>query len=278
MTMDEIPEESSPDDAPNGALARGLRVLAALNDLRTATISGLVSETNLPKATVIRLLHTLQAEGYALQDRETLTYRATPKVASLSRSLTGGNQAESMVQVALDMLADLIKWPAEYLVIDGLSMLIQSNNRKRAAIKLKLFERRRFPILESAAGIAWLSSLDQTGRREWLSRLVKIVAETEAAIQLIEAAAAAGYATRALKELGPNMRVASVPVAQVGAISVVYFDDVVSSEHLESALLPKIRKTALDLTDVLEVHRRTRQEGLACLERKPAGASSPGVA
>ena len=60
------------------ALACGLRLLAALNDLETATVSGLVKETNLPKATVIGLLHTLHAEGYAAQDPETLTYRVTP--------------------------------------------------------------------------------------------------------------------------------------------------------------------------------------------------------
>jgi IclR family mhp operon transcriptional activator len=241
------------DDAPNGALARGLRVLAALNDLETATISGLVNETALPKATVIRLLQTLQAEGYAAQDRDTLTYRATPKVASLSRSLIGKNQTESMVQVALDMLADLIKWPAEYLVIDGLSMLIQSNNRERAPIKLKLFERRRFPILESAAGIAALSSLEENERSEWLRRLVKTAAQIKAARQMIKAAAAAGYATRALKELGPNMRVAAVPVAGGGgAISVVYFDDVVSQLHLESTLLPKIKKAAMDIAGALK--------------------------
>jgi DNA-binding IclR family transcriptional regulator len=46
-------------------LARGLHLLVAMNDVETATISGLVKETNLPKATVVRLLKALQAEGYA---------------------------------------------------------------------------------------------------------------------------------------------------------------------------------------------------------------------
>ena len=75
-------QNSFANESPTGALARGLRLLAALNDLETATISGLVKETNLPKATVIRLLQALQAEGYAAQDTDTLTYHVTPKVAS----------------------------------------------------------------------------------------------------------------------------------------------------------------------------------------------------
>jgi len=246
-------EDSYTNDSPTGALARGLRVLGALNDLETATISGLVHETNLPKPTVIRLLQTLQAEGYAIQDQDTLTYRVTPKVASLSRSLIGKNQTEGLIQVALDMLADAIKWPAEYLVQDGLSMLIQSNNRERAPIKLKLFERRRFPILESAAGVAYLSSLDEADRAEWLGRLVKTTSQIEAAKRRIEAAVLAGYATRPLKELGPNMRVAAVPVpAGGGSISVIYFDDVVSQEHLESVLLPLVQKSAADVAGALK--------------------------
>jgi hypothetical protein len=53
-------------------------------------------------------------------------------------------EIDGLIQTPLDLLADQIKWPAEYLVADGLSMRIRSNNRDRAPIKLKLFERRRF--------------------------------------------------------------------------------------------------------------------------------------
>jgi DNA-binding IclR family transcriptional regulator len=246
-------QDPSASDSPTGALARGLRLLAALNDLETATVSGLVKETNLPKATVIRLLQALQAEGYAAQDLETLTYRVTPKVASLSRSLIGKNQTESLIQVVLDLLADEVKWPAEYLVQDGPSMLIQSNNRERAPIKLKLFERRRFPLLDSAAGVAYLSGLDDIERSKWLKRLLKSQSEIASAKRRIEEAAQAGYATRALNELGPNMRVAAVPVpGGGGAISMIYFDDVVAKKHLETALLPLVKKAAASVAGALQ--------------------------
>ena len=246
-------QDSLANDSPTGALARGLRLLAALNDLETATVSGLVKETDLPKATVIRLLQALQAEGYAAQDPETLTYRVTPKVASLSRSLIGKNQTESLIQVALDLLADELKWPAEYLVQEGSSMLIQANNRERAPIKLKLFERRRFPILESAAGVAYLSSLSDLDRVKWLKRLLKSQSEIAAAKRRIEEAAEAGYATRSLNELGPNMRVAAVPVPEGGgAISMIYFDDVVARKHLEAVLLPLVTKAAANVAGALQ--------------------------
>jgi DNA-binding IclR family transcriptional regulator len=246
-------QDSYLSDSPSGALARGLHLLVALNDLETATVSGLVKETNLPKATVVRLLQALQAEGYAAQDPDTLTYRVTPKVASLSRSLIGKNQTESLIQVSLDMLAEEVKWPAEYLVQDANSMLIQSNNRERAPIKLKLFERRRFPILESAAGIAYLSSLSDPELGKWLKRLLKSPSQIASTRRRISEAAAAGYATRALNELGPNMRVASIPVpGGGGALSMIYFDDVVPRKHLETVILPLVKRAASNLAAALQ--------------------------
>jgi DNA-binding IclR family transcriptional regulator len=86
-------QDSLANDSPTGALARGLRLLAALNDLETATVSGLVKETNLPKATVIRLLQALQAEGYAAQDPETLTYYPPPRSSSRRLSRSGNHRS-----------------------------------------------------------------------------------------------------------------------------------------------------------------------------------------
>ncbi|MBL4786290.1 MAG: helix-turn-helix domain-containing protein [Cohaesibacteraceae bacterium] len=240
-------------DSPSGALARGLAVLAVMNDLETVTVSRIVAESMLPKATVVRLLQALQAEGYVARDAQTMTYRVTPKVLSLSRAMKGNNEIEGLIQVALDLLAEEIKWPAEYLVIDGLSMLIQSNNRERAPIKLKLFERRRFPLLGSAAGIAFLSSIPDGERMAILRRVVSSDEECVRSKSTITAAATKGYAARLLTELGPNMAVASVPVPDGGgALSLVHFNDVVTQEHLETVILPKLRDCALNIASALK--------------------------
>ena len=238
--------------SPSGALARGLRVLVAVNDLDTGTVSRIVAESALPKPTVIRLLQTLQAEGYVAQDPQTLTYRVTPKVASLSRAMKGDNETEGLIQVALDMLAEQIKWPAEYLSVDGLSMLIVSNNRERAPIKVKLFERRRFSMLGSAAGIAHLATLPHNEQTRLLDRAASGPEERARAEALIAEAATRGYALRSLSELGPNMAVVSVAVpGGGGALSVVHFDDVVSPAQLETVILPRLRDCARNIAGAL---------------------------
>jgi IclR family transcriptional regulator, mhp operon transcriptional activator len=243
-------------DSPSGALARGLRVLVALNDLETATVSRIVSETQLPKPTVIRLLQALQNEGYIAQDPETLTYRATPKVASLSRSLGLDGEVDGLIQTPLDRLAEIIKWPAEYLVADGLSMRIRSNNRDRAPIKLKLFERSRFPMLSSAAGLVYLAELEEQHCRKYLTQLTSDGAERRESKRRVDSARRRGYATRSLTELGPNMAVVSVALpARLGALSLVHFDDVVTPEQLESIIVPRLRVCAGEIAKALQEYR-----------------------
>lgn len=243
---------SDTESKPGGALARGLRVLVALNDLETATITGLVAETGLAKPTVIRLLRTLLDEGYAERDADASTYTVTPKVASLSRALIGRNQTEDVIQSILDALADDLKWPTEYLVRDGNMMVIQSNNRERAHIRLKLFERRRFPFLQSAAGVAHLASLPEAERTKWIERLVPEAKERPAAFDKVGQAVEKGYAYRSVKELAPHMCVMAVAVpGSGGALSLLYFDDVVSETILLDRMLPRLKQAAEDVSSAI---------------------------
>jgi IclR family transcriptional regulator, mhp operon transcriptional activator len=240
-------------DSPSGSLARGLKVLAAVNDLETATVSRVVSETQFPKPTVIRLLQSLVSEGYVAQDPETLTYRVTPKVASLSRSLGVDGEIDGLIQSPLDTLAVQIKWPVEYLVADGLSMRIRCNNRDRAPIKLKLFERRRFPMLGSAAGLVYLATLEEEPLRKYLDQLTSEGAERRAARRHIDSTRRRGYATRSLTELGPNMAVVSVALpAELGALSLVHFDDVVPPERLQAIIVPRLLVCATEIASALQ--------------------------
>ena len=66
---------------------RSFAVLEALSRRRTSTLSVLVEETALPRPTVVRLLHTLAALGYAQRISRQQGYRLTDRVLGLSGSI-----------------------------------------------------------------------------------------------------------------------------------------------------------------------------------------------
>lgn len=59
-------------------------VLEALSRRRSSTLGVLISETGLPRPTVVRLLHTLIAPGYATRLSRQQGYRLTDRVQGLS--------------------------------------------------------------------------------------------------------------------------------------------------------------------------------------------------
>ena len=229
------------------ALVRGLKVLAALNDLNDGSVGDLARASGVAKTTVIRILKTLVEEGYASHDDQQ-TYRVTDKVAALSRGLVGADKRRRVVQPILDGLQEL-RWPVEFLMAEGLSMVIVQNNRDRAPIKLSLFERRRFPMLESAAGMAYLSALPP-GERGPLMRAAAEAnpgASLGAARRWLRRTIAAGYAERDLKELSPGLRAFAVPVdgkAPHGALALLCFHDMVAATELNRRIIPRLKGAA----------------------------------
>ena len=256
-----LPEDITRADVPNrdtgGALGRGLRLLTALNDLETATISALVTETGLAKPTTIRLLKTLVSEGYASHEPETQTYSVTGKVSSLSRALIGRNQEDEAIKAELDGLADSLKWPIEFMVPEGDSMVIRLNNRDRAPIRLRLFERRRFPLLKSASGIAHLADLSPEDRDAKLMRAGLSATDARTVRDEIKAVAAQGYAVRSFPELAANMRVVAVAVPHaIGALSLVHFDDVVTASVMNVQLVPALKAAAFKISEHIRENQK----------------------
>lgn len=247
---------------PVKALVRGLQVLAAANDMQVATVSAVVATTKLPKATVIRLIQTLVDEGYLDELASGEGYRVTPKVGALSRAMVGNSTYQQAVQPILDRLAARIKWPSEFFLRDGHSMVIEVSNRSVAPIKLRLFERRRFPIVRSATGIAYLSAMPAKRVGEILAEIIGRDYEGDADSDIakevttkIGQAKRRGYALVEYPDIEAGLRVASVPVmgddGPVGGLSVLHIRDVLDERTLNDTVLPKLRDAAARISKAI---------------------------
>lgn len=254
---------------PVNALVRGLRVLSAANEIAAPTIAELVARSRLPKATVVRLVQTLVHEGYLEELPEGEGYQVTARVRNLSRALVGRTPTAQLVQPLLDELAGRVKWPSEFFLPEGRSVVIEVSNRATAPIKLNMFEHRRFPMVASATGLAYLSALPP-GEAERIIRESaadrSLPGTVEESLAEAAAARARGYALWDYPALAPGLRVLSIPVRRcgrtedrrtedgrvLGGLSLIHFRDLVPSALLEEMLLPALGDVAARIADALD--------------------------
>lgn len=244
--------------APVRALSRGLQVLIALNELAPATVARVTNVTGLPKATVIRLIQTLKAEGY-VADGEA-GYEPTPKVRLLAGALADQSLMLQVSRPILSALADIVKWPCDLMVRDGLSMLIEATNRDTAPIGLKRFEQRRFSLLRSASGTMWLLHLG-TAERERLIRAALPLQDGDETPETVAARLARarerGYGLARYDAPIDGTTAISVPALlrgrPIACLSLIFLEGAVSEAQIDAKLLPELKRAA---EDVASAHAR----------------------
>ena len=158
-------------------------------------------------------------------------------------------------QPLLSDLAQMVKWPTDLLVRDGLSMLIEASNRPVAPITLRQFEQRRFPMLSSAAGQIYLAHLGESERIGLVTAALSLnetVDSThllaEQVYRWIDEARTRGYGIRDYDAPIHGTRAFSVPVSldgqPIAALTMITLGDAVHPEHLTSHLIPTLQATA----------------------------------
>jgi IclR family transcriptional regulator, mhp operon transcriptional activator len=248
------------------ALSRGLSVLVAVNEAAPASVSHIVGVTGLAKATVVRLLKSLCQDGYVAAVPNG-GYRPLPKVRRLASAMMVestflGEVKRSMIEFGL-----ATKWPADFLVADADAMLIVASNRDSAPITLARFEHRRYPLLNSAAGFAYLSALHPSERliavqsalgghpgsgpeaMDAPPRTGPVYPENLAQILTgIARTAERGYSIKDYHAPLHGVRVYGVPVVSegqaIGALVLVVIGDIVPENLFQTDLLPAMHGQA----------------------------------
>lgn len=254
------------DQAPKSrehvnSLAKGLAVLAATNELAPARISSLVKATALPKATLVRLLKTLVAEGYVNQQtkREGGAYLPSPKVRELASSYAKAGALGQTAQSFLNNLGETVKWPTDLLVRDGLSMLIEASNRDGAPLRLQRFEQARFSLLSSSAGQAFLAWQPAAKRQELIGASLELneidnnnPIGRHAIEESLQETRHRGFAFHSYDTPIEGTRVFSVPLLHQGTslavMTLISLRDVLSLEDFSRNIFPHMKTTAGKIT------------------------------
>ena len=107
------------------AASRTLLLLEELNRHRVTSIDRLHKATGLPKSTVVRLMKSLCAMGYAANDRRQGGYAVASRVKSLSNGFHGDPLVVEAARPWALAFTRQYHWPIAIAVLDGSSVVIR---------------------------------------------------------------------------------------------------------------------------------------------------------
>lgn len=160
-----------PSFKPVAALTRGLDVLRAVNELRDASVAALHKETGLDKATIVRMLETLEHEGYVTRNPSNTGYITTGRTLQLSRGYDLHHRIALLCEPILAEFRQTIGWPSDVALFDHDAMIVVQTSRESGPL---FFNRRpgfRAPILETSIGRAYLAFCADSERDRIIERL-----------------------------------------------------------------------------------------------------------
>lgn len=234
---------------------RAFQVLEALNQQSPCSLALLHETTGLPKPTLVRLLDTLIASGYA----QRLSRRTGYAVAERVLRLSGGfRYADKVVETARPFLSALTaqhKWPVAIATVDGDAMVVRASTRAESPLAIDPnYLNRRVPMLVSALGRAYFAFCPEDERAAILTlmraskaRRNALARDETALARLIAGIRARGYATTAPLPGDPVTGLA-VPIMEGGrvaaALTMRYFGSAMTEEDAVRRYLAAMQDAA----------------------------------
>jgi len=154
------------------ALERGLLVLRCLQDKRGVTLHDLHLQLQLPKATMLRLLRTLEENGFAWRGLSDGRYHAGQVMKLRDDRTCSLDRLAEVAGPILDELVATVQWPSDLSIRNGPNMELCETSRLRSYFLVnRLSTGFRINMVLSAPGRAYLAFCPQKERGSILSQL-----------------------------------------------------------------------------------------------------------
>lgn len=247
--------EKAPEEYVIEALVRGLRVLAQFDqDHTNLSLTDLVERTGFNKATVFRILATLEHEGYLERDPVTRNYRPGIKALRLGFAVLSSLDLRQVARPHLENLASSLDLTASLSVLDGMDVVYVDRVRNRSIMGVVLELGSRIPAHCSSMGKAMLAHLPPDELEDHLasadltactSNSIKTLAEFRETLEIVRAKGVAFN----IEELAVGLRAVAAPIFDqngrvVAAINVSGTSDAISVDYLQKELASKVKAVA----------------------------------
>lgn len=243
---------------PVRAIVRGLAVLRIISATGPVTVTEIVKQSALPLPTVIRILETLVAAGYAFRNPETLAYGVTAGTKALSWGFDATSRLVQIAQPLIETLRAQIGWPSNLATFDGDAMVIAYTNRNANGFSIPGRLGARIPLLATGVGLVQLAALPATEVDAVLAKLRKSRERWDSDPQLwkklprrLSAARRLGYA------LADESYLEAVYQSRIWSVAVPIMVDGRMEAALSSLILHSPGLQKRQLSDVLPALQQT---------------------
>jgi IclR family pca regulon transcriptional regulator len=236
------------------SLDRGLRVLLSFGiDRRPMTLSDLAKRSNLPRATVRRILMTLVKSGFVSGDER--LFSLTPRILLLASAYLTSNQISAVMQPLMDEVAGKAKEVCSLAILDGDEVVFVARSSPARIFSTGLDIGYRLPAFCTSVGRVLLGGLKND---ELTNRFAGMTLTAQTATTLVEKATVVatiitdrtkGYSL-VDREAEDGFRSISVPIRRydgtiVAAANIGAHVDRVTTGEMIDRFLPLLRELSL---------------------------------
>lgn len=253
------------------ALRRGLAVLDLLSSASSLSLAELAQQTGMAKATLLRMLVTLEMAGHARRGLGDNRWRAAGRAGPADAD---GRLAEVSAPV-LDGLCQRVLWPSDVGVYRGGAIQVLETLRLLSPFLVNRVVSYGIHVLPSAMGRAILAWTSDQYRKEILRDLCQVrgahermAQDPEAVENLVRETRARGYAVRHPGYYVTAAREALVsaialPVMQgdhaIAAVNLSWVAKAMTEAEVVSSHLEDLRGAVADISDAYSSHPTSRE-------------------
>ncbi|MCE9664691.1 helix-turn-helix domain-containing protein [Halomonas sp. M5N1S17] len=256
------------------ALARGLAIVNAIDSAEAPpTLGELHHVTGIDRATILRILATLEAAGWVYRGIGDNRYRLTYKLHEIGDRVSIHDAIAQLASPVIDRLQKEIQWPSDISVYNGRSMEIVETTRKRTPFVMNREAIGYSPsMLQSAMGRAYLAFSDERQRQLILRRLqegggedARLAKDVESIELLLREIRERGFATRdpntsiLYVDFDGSFSAIAVPILVKGdvqaCLNVVWITEAYADPGTENLFFEKLKPAAEELSELFLENR-----------------------
>ena len=246
-------------EVPVESVRRAIQLLHELNRQRVSSVRHLHHATGLPKPTIVRLLDTLIALGYVVNDRRQGGYQVT----SLVRSLSAGYHGDPLVIEASRPWAIAFtrkfQWPVAIAVLDRDAVVVRFSTIPDSPVSpFHATVNKRLQLLSRALGRAYIAFCPPAERSLLLDMLASSddredepARDRDAALSLLAAIKRAGFAERSAAVEPKSSSTLAVPVVLgrqvLATVGVTYFTSAIPRTEAIARYVPALKEMARNI-------------------------------